>query len=445
MPITTIRPSTVDGIKQLAKKLKREHDITHTEALALASRQAGFENFVHARRRLTSSHLSAHLAAVGGQRVFPVFLSAHWFSSHRANPKLGLRAGREILQVNLSRPLPQVVAKHRVSYARGLEGFRIEYDDHLEHLTDLPSIETARDVLIRAARSLSFMEATGLQPVTRMQERDVFLPLEGLPGQDHTSRWFDPDSGNCVLLDEPYERAIANRDDERHSWLTEERLHIRKPAWAGLYYPGECPPYLISFDVAFLERIVAALEAIEPDSIPDIWPHETGGYGDDYISPKRLVDGKSRKPRPGPSYRNYKGATPYGGAPGIRSRWRPVKPMPLELHQQLGELIRRLAELPLSWRTGSKLRHQRLLLEDWANKEHCGAFESSVIDNLYYGVARHPAPTDHAKCLAMVAEARALVEQGYDDCKPRRTLISVLDEVATEIAGEAIGKSRARR
>lgn len=52
MSIDTIRPTNLSGIQQLAKKLKRRDGITHTEALRRASRQAGFENFVHAKRQL---------------------------------------------------------------------------------------------------------------------------------------------------------------------------------------------------------------------------------------------------------------------------------------------------------------------------------------------------------------------------------------------------------
>lgn len=59
MLITSIRPSTVDGIKQLAKKIKRELSTTHTEALDVASRQAGYENFVHARRQLSMPQAGA--------------------------------------------------------------------------------------------------------------------------------------------------------------------------------------------------------------------------------------------------------------------------------------------------------------------------------------------------------------------------------------------------
>ena len=69
MLITSIRPSTVDGIKQLAKKIKRERSTTHTEALDAASRQAGYENFVHARRQLSTPETES----------FPVYLSIHWY------------------------------------------------------------------------------------------------------------------------------------------------------------------------------------------------------------------------------------------------------------------------------------------------------------------------------------------------------------------------------
>ncbi|HET7329911.1 DUF5623 domain-containing protein [Dyella sp.] len=433
MNIAIIRPSTVGGIKQLAKKIKRERNIGHTEALDLASRQAGFENFVHARRRLAVKQRQL-LVAADGQRAFPVFLSAHWYTSYRADPGLRRRAGREILQVNLSRPLLDVVAKHRVSAARGLYGFRMEYADHLEHLTNLPSIEKARETLVGAARSLRFMEATGLQPVTTQQQTRAMQVVEGLPGDDHTSEWFDPMSGSWLLVDEPYEQAIAHRLDERRAWLVKRGLHSQSPSWEGLYYPGACPPQLISSDAVLLQRVANALATVPPCALPDPWPHETGINGDDFVSPQRIANGKPRKPRLGPSYRNYKGATPYGGAPGIRSRWRPSQAMPVELHRQLGELMQQLSVVSLSWRVHNNLMRQRVLLEDWALQEHQRMQGSSMTSDLYYGGPSRPALTTHTERLWALAKAKALVEQGYNDCKPRRELIAALDAAASEIA-----------
>lgn len=50
--LSAIKPKTLDGIKQLAKKLKKACGCSHTEGLEMAARQAGFENYTHARKQL---------------------------------------------------------------------------------------------------------------------------------------------------------------------------------------------------------------------------------------------------------------------------------------------------------------------------------------------------------------------------------------------------------
>lgn len=46
------QPSSVDGIKRLAKRLKAQDKIPHMKALDAAARHAGFSNFIDAKRRL---------------------------------------------------------------------------------------------------------------------------------------------------------------------------------------------------------------------------------------------------------------------------------------------------------------------------------------------------------------------------------------------------------
>ena len=41
----TIRPSTIGGIKRLAKQIKKAKSVPHHEALDIAARNAFFENF----------------------------------------------------------------------------------------------------------------------------------------------------------------------------------------------------------------------------------------------------------------------------------------------------------------------------------------------------------------------------------------------------------------
>ena len=49
-------PSTIGGIKRLAKQLKRQSKhLSHLAALDMASRQAKFENFKHAHRTLKTN------------------------------------------------------------------------------------------------------------------------------------------------------------------------------------------------------------------------------------------------------------------------------------------------------------------------------------------------------------------------------------------------------
>ena len=56
------RPTTIDGIKSLARDLKSEHRIKHADALNLSARFAGFGNFQHAHRALAGGqdHDSQH-------------------------------------------------------------------------------------------------------------------------------------------------------------------------------------------------------------------------------------------------------------------------------------------------------------------------------------------------------------------------------------------------
>ena len=48
------RPSSLDGIKRLARTLKAERGITHTDVLEVAARQAGYQSYTHARHQLES-------------------------------------------------------------------------------------------------------------------------------------------------------------------------------------------------------------------------------------------------------------------------------------------------------------------------------------------------------------------------------------------------------
>lgn len=49
-------PSTLEGIKRLAKRIKKEKCIQHSDALNEAAKVAGYENFRHAQNKLNEDN-----------------------------------------------------------------------------------------------------------------------------------------------------------------------------------------------------------------------------------------------------------------------------------------------------------------------------------------------------------------------------------------------------
>ena len=45
-------PTTLEGIKKLAKKIKKAHGVQHAQALEQAATISGYQNYAEARRKL---------------------------------------------------------------------------------------------------------------------------------------------------------------------------------------------------------------------------------------------------------------------------------------------------------------------------------------------------------------------------------------------------------
>lgn len=411
-------PSTVDGIKRLAKSIKRERHITHSEALNQAAKVAGFENYRHAQRTIANALC---------QQNYPVFLTAYW----RDRSKEARGAGRETLKIGLPRALSALITRHQVERARNLAGFRMEYDDHLEMRSDASSQALARKQLEAALRTLRFMVATSLLPSTTRRQYESMQQVNELPGRDHLSYWIDPTTGDWLVLDEPYDH-VTGRIAERHQWSQAQGLHIAAPQWEGLYNPGQCLPYFISPNANLLKQIEAKVEAMSKASEPAVWTGESSVYFSEFVSPERAASGKERKRRPGPSYSERMGATPYGGAPGYPSRWRPTKPMPIESHMTIGKLLRGLVDGSMPRRATDKLGRVRSELEDWALAEHGEAITQEMFHNMYYGDYVEPFQSQKAK-LDAIDRVRAVLRANYAECKPRRDMLAALEVVGAAI------------
>ena len=95
MLIEDIRPTTLTGVKRLAKQLKKMQGITHADALELAAKSANCVSFHHAQQTLPMR--SAWCSSPY------VLLTIYWSDKDR-----GHRCGRETLRIELTRPISSI-------------------------------------------------------------------------------------------------------------------------------------------------------------------------------------------------------------------------------------------------------------------------------------------------------------------------------------------------
>lgn len=138
-----IRPSTLDSIKRLAKSIKGERGMRHTQALDAAAQAAGYQNFRHA-----SNVLSAQSGAEIRRHCHHVYLTAYWKDKESGS------SGRETLSLELPCPWGELIVPNQLENHRALVHFRAEGPDHLarEHLERTQS--EARRAVCAAARAL---------------------------------------------------------------------------------------------------------------------------------------------------------------------------------------------------------------------------------------------------------------------------------------------------
>lgn len=430
-PAFETQPSTLRGIKRKAKVIGRSGHM-HLKALDIAAQASGFENFHHARHALTNpSSQKPH--------GHSVFISAYWRDT-KTKPST---AGLETLEITLPRKLLDFLAKHQCAQGQNLQGFWIECSDHLEMRSNADNQRRARELIVRAALALQFIEATSLRPATTIAQLKAMEKLENLPSRDHLSRWVDPDSGTWIFLDEPYDHV----NDEslvvkRANWIHENGLHLVKPIWGGLYYPGNAVPHFISGNPDLLSKIVDVVEtlpAITASADDESWSGQVGDYYSQFVSPERASSGVQRKPRPGTTYGYSKNAVEYLFTPGQRSLWRPAKPITMDSHAKAAMELKQLSLSRMPQRADSKLGQVRSILEDWMHEEYREEARKEGFYDLYYGGSVDVIYDLAADQLSAIERVRNVLSSGYPDCKPKRDMLRKLEVAQAAISGAKRG------
>jgi len=428
MSSEAIRPTTLEGIKRLAKSLKVERGVQHVQALDVASQAAGFQNFRHASNALRTS--PAPEQEIHGYRIF---LTAYWEQRESG------ASGRETLTIWLSSPWTNLITPLQLKNHRALAGFRMDGPDHLVHERQQNSQSHARNHVCAAARVFYFMDATKLQP---SQGYSRVFPrgdsINAIPGHDHDSVWYDRKTRRYLFADEPYEGAAEGRKPEREAWAKQHGFVIVKPEWAGMYAPDIGSRLYLIADKAKgipLSAVAAALDKLPAPIVERTWNGESAPMKPLVVSPGTIAKAAAVKDKPETpnKLKSQRNSVEYVRT-FVGPQRRPLGRMPIESHAEAGRLLKSV--LVVSYKRKGvykRINSIRCELDEWVMREYSND-ELSVeqLNKLYYqesGTTSSRSITEserksHAESMAQVKE---ILGKHYPDCPPLRTLLKKVD------------------
>lgn len=412
---TQVHPSSIRGIKRLANQIKKAHGIPLHQALALASRKASFQNYTDAHRTLKD--------AAAGSIKHQLFLTIYWFE------RKPYAIGRETLEMALTTPLAELCSKAQLKRVPGLGNMRLVAPDHLVMDSLGQSQESARTQLCKAARALSFMEATGLKPCPYDIARVATQGLnEELPQKDHTSQWHDPATGQYVLIDEPYGNAVVSQ--ERAEWATQNNWHLEASTWPGIYYPGACGFYIASpagqgYD---FDRLIRVINAIPEPVLADNWPGISAANHEVFVSPMAATPQDRRRAQAKGTIMRLPSKTTLPYSSGSMNR-RPNGSMPVDGHVEAGRMIKAILQSRFKpWAVNKRMDSIRSTLEDWLGLEiHPDRLPGREFFDVYYHGLDESDPYVVATqstqgVIDLLMKLKESLQNSYPDCAPLRKL-----------------------
>ena len=417
-----VHPSTIGGIKRYAKQLKKTQSLPYHKALDIAARSASFENFSHAHNQLHKSNLI--------QSVHKLFFATYWYDEKKR------ASGREVLEIELSKPLLKIATKTEIGRKHNSLGkFRLASIDLLVSDSLFYSQEEARNSICYAVRVLRFMEITGLKPSGNYK---AAYPNRNhnnkLPKTDHATYWQDPNKGQFIIIDEPYLDPTVN--GERANWAKEHNWHLRASTWAGMYYPGMTSLF-VATDASKGYDFDGLMKKI--DNIPypltlDKWSGMSFiGHDTFYSELTKTAQDRKRAVAKGTIFRfPSKKTVPMRNWNAPNNVRRPNSIMSVESHLLAANLIKAIEQSTAKpSEVNTRLSSIRSNLESWFLSEHNK--EKEVQCNVYYSVEKNVndpvvfRAQSSKSVLNMLKELKILLLDSYVDCEPLRRLVNKLD------------------
>lgn len=419
----------IEKLKTFAKINGPRLEMTHSQALEFTAKLAGFKNFAEAKKTLTSSRVP---------RRYEVYLSAtHHVTSDDEMWSTAIR-------VRLSRPLDQLIKARHYSFHRSLRDFMRVASDHLELGTVCSEASTAMIELVHAARTLQFMDATGLVPATPIliSPTDKACPDlrmtedESLPGSDHRSRWFHQKSRRYIDLDEPYTDSVSHLHQARQDWAERNDWSVVRVNWRGIYFPERIKEvYLIThnklgYPAANILPILNGMPSPITETNCDL------AYSDKirFKSPaQHALDISPFEHKASSQSRKAVTTSTYYGAPIER----PEGKLPTEVHQELGRVLLSINEAARTNQFKLELDIVLDLLSEWASEEEEGEDDDGRVrlppKSFCYKRSQNLPSTNYINFLCREEMADALIgvkkflKVGYRDCEALRYVLAKLD------------------
>lgn len=369
MSIDDLKPTTLAGIKTLAKDLKRLKKIKHDPALNLAAQRAGFSTFSHALSVLGKKTQAAFEAVAG-------HVSVYWDDEH----------AQECGRVTITFPLPKLISQ-LVTQKRNeitdhyLLAYKLEAPDHLERRFDASTRLSAIELGYSAAYALQFMNRTGLTSANLDLPEGVGDAFRSMEGGDHISGWSSQSCAeNWVVLEEPCSYK------GRTAWAMQNNFASKECFQHGLHRGGGLFTTVFSSSDRLAALAAYSLDAIHKDKKSiDV---DSGAYSSAFVSPYRKVSQKKRKSRvmPIPEGTLKEGSVAYGSTPGTASDWRPNFQLPIEDHLKIGPILAALLP-PFDSDDKDPLHSVKFDLCNWFFKEY-GEVITDEIDAAYNGYGK---------------------------------------------------------
>ncbi|MRR50420.1 MAG: hypothetical protein EG825_05825 [Rhodocyclaceae bacterium] len=433
----SIHPSSLEGIKRLAKSIKSEQGIKHQQALDESARRGGFQNFRHARNSLENGQVANQLP------VFHIFLTAYWRNTKTAT------SGRETLAIDLIAPWSDLLTPSELVSARGLSRFRPAGPDHLAISHVLQSQSSAREAVCHAARTLQFVAATRLRPSSGYSRAyPKGNPDKRVPGQDHVCVWFDSQY-RYLIADEPYELAERLGREKRNHWCQTYGYTEQKSRWPGMHNPdGGTRLYLLSSkdNGTPLEPIIKALDKLPALYWASDWKGESAPKLPYFLSPGTLTKAEAEAA----AKKNAKLAPRKPSSPSntvgynwtmVGPRRRPNARMPIQAHAEVGRLLK--AVLAATHRRNgvyNRVDAIRSELDEWAQREYNRAeLPDERFFELYYREAPPPTlsrslpPEERTRYADSLALVKTTLTKHYPDCAPLRSMLKRADAAVVSL------------